>query len=288
MLRYNVKVFGTRRGLLSKGFTLIELLVVIAIIAILAAMLLPSLAKAKTKAQGVQCMSNSKQLLLAWSMYADDHNGTLVMNPNQGAYNVAWAYWVYGLMTWGTNPDVTNYAFLVNPTYAKLAPYTAMTRNLYKCPADNYLSGAQRALGWKARVRSYSMSSFMHSSDGGGSDQYSTLFIKMSDIIRPTLTWVILDEHPDSINDAFFTVRMDVTTRALWSDLAGSSHNGACGIGFADTHAEIHKWLGGATKLPVRMEAAQHVASGEGWVESTEPLATKDFRWFRERTSYPK
>jgi prepilin-type processing-associated H-X9-DG protein len=208
------------------------------------------------------------------------------MNPNQGPMNPGWAYWVYGNMNWGTDSSNTNYGFLVNPLYAKLAPYTAKARNLYKCPADTYLSGVQRSLGWEKRVRSYSMSCFMHSSEPGGSDQWSTLFIKMPDITKPTLTWVIVDEHPDSINDAFFTVDMQATTYAHWTDLAGSGHGGACGLGFADGHAEIHKWIGPNTCMPVRMENA-HFAPGGNWVNSTDPLDVKDFQWFRERSSYP-
>ncbi len=277
---------GSRR-VSARGFTLIELLVVIAIIAILASLLLPALSKAKAKAQGIQCLSKIHQLLIAWTLYAHDYNDTLVMNPNQGPYNPTQSPWLLGIMSWGTNPEITNYALLVNPTYAKLAPYTAATRGLYKCPGDKYLSGVQRAKGWRERVRSYSMSSFMNSTGQGGSDQFSTAFVKMSDIKKPTLTWVLVDEQGDSINDAFFTVRMDITDHALWSDLAGNYHNGACSLGFADTHAEVHKWIGSSTKLPVKMEGAQHIPSGQGWVESNNPSDVRDFQWFRERTSYP-
>ena len=113
------------------AFTLIELLVVIAIIAILAAMLLPALAKAKTKAQGIQCMSNNKQLTLAWIMYAHESNDNLVWND----LTSTGSGWVRGILDYdGSNPDNTNKVWLTDPEYAKLAPYTAKSAGVYKCP----------------------------------------------------------------------------------------------------------------------------------------------------------
>jgi len=140
-----VKVEGFRFG-----FTLIELLVVIAIIAILAAMLLPVLSKAKAHAYAIQCMNNTKQLTLAWKLYTDDYQG--VFPPNEdGAGNVSW---VYGNLDYNASVDDTNTLYLTLPQFAKLGPYTK-SPGIYKCPADQ---SRQRGMTGEQRVRSVSMS----------------------------------------------------------------------------------------------------------------------------------
>lgn len=256
------------------AFTLIELLVVIAIIAILAGMLLPTLSKAKAKGQGIMCLNNNKQLIVAWRMYSDDFGDRLVYNRTiTGTGSNPSNNWVGNVMTWGADSQNTNVDLLKN---ALLGPYLSKNIGVFKCPADK----VPCPLG--QRTRSISMNAFVGPFDESGSSINSVWqqFIKYTSIKIPSMIFVTLDEHPDSINDGWYIwcTDADPSERWQWSDLPASYHNGACGFSFADGHAEIKKWLSATTKRPILKSATGFPVA----IDSDK----KDVVWISQRTTY--
>ena len=256
---------GAAFGADSTGFTLIELLVVIAIIAILAAMLLPALRAAQEKAKGISCLNNTKQLGLAWMMYAQENNDRLVLSYQGATYTQNGTLlnsnpnltpgWCMGFLDWSSQPDNTNTALFLTDKYSNLARYFGRSKNIFKCPADIYTSPIQHWANWTTPGRCRSMSGNIGVGSAPNVDIATyldtspffsnyKLCTKLSDLRYPgpADTFVFLDEHPDSINDsAFYPYNKSLQK---FVDIPAAYHNGACGFSFADGHSEIHKWHG--------------------------------------------
>jgi prepilin-type processing-associated H-X9-DG protein len=264
---------------------------VIATVVLAVVTLLPAFAHTRPDAQAFQCLNNHKQLMLAWQVYAADYgdrvpNNYTIPDTMNTITTGKLDNWANNVMTWGAGTSIddrsnTNEVWVKNGVFGK---YTGGSVGIYKCPSDLYLSPAQKRAGWTQRNRSISMNCLFGRSDrlasstsgrswteGGAFRQ----FLKTSDVPIPVMTWVTVDEHPDSINEGFFIVPINASN---WGDLPASLHNGACSFSFADGHVEVHKWLSGTSKYPVRFSF--------GPIRTFDPAGRQDFQWYKDRTGY--
>jgi prepilin-type N-terminal cleavage/methylation domain-containing protein/prepilin-type processing-associated H-X9-DG protein len=257
----------------ENAFTLIELLVVIAIIALLAALLLPALARAKQEGLRTQCLNNTKQLLVAWTLYAGDNKDALPNNMSDLDSSVGG--WVDGLLSRIPNyPNNTNFVLMMQ---GQLGPYTKNAA-IYRCPCDQSIDLGNHG----ARVRSYSMNFAIGDKSTNGSqkeiyEDYWPNFFKMSDFRMASQTFVFLDEHPDSINDGLFLVTDADGDTTSWGDFPASYHLGAANFSFADGHAQSHRWLDPLTDHPI-MNTPE-------WLPYPEDPPYEDLRWVESRCS---
>ena len=262
-----------------RAFTLIELLVVIAIIAILAAMLLPALARAKDEANQVKCMSNKKQLQLGWIMYANDNKEDMLPNAAAGGNNLG-TTWCSGTSeNWGSADANTNLTYY---TGSLLGPYMNGQVHVYKCPSDIIASDNGD------RIRSVSMNSQMIGAyNSPDYDQGWAVFHKTSDLsnlLPPVRAFIFADETMYSLNDGYLQMGL---TQPSYPDVPANYHRSAGSFTFADGHVEIHKWLAPTLKhSPYQKNIdEQNPPSGmSGGIVYTSPDV--DWRWVTNITSY--
>lgn len=283
------------------GFSLVELLVVIAIIGVLAALLFPTFSKGKQRAQGVVCLNEGKQMMLAMTMYAGDYHDYFPPNPDDGN-SIPGHNWCSGKAGGGGadefNPDV-----LKDPTRSLLVPYLNGNVAVFHCPADprqGLYQGKDPAFIGKTvlAARTFSMNQavgticpgfdsalrkaphigaptlavngpWLDNSNAHRRDSPWRTFGKLSSIsgAGPSGLWVLVDENPKELNDASFAFGMDYPR---WHDVPGTYHDRGCGFAFADGHSESHKWVSRKDKF--RGQVADE-------------LDRKDWLWMRERTS---
>lgn len=263
----------------ASGFTLIELLVVIAVIAVLASLLLPALSNAKARAHRTTCMSNLKQLQLAWLMYAHDQDDQLPPNGRDTAQPPRTDlefWWAQGTLDYDPgNSDNGNTALLLDEKYARLGPY-AQSAAIFRCPSDR----TQAMLNGSSvpRVRSYSMNCHI----GALIYCFSPPPIpigpqKLTELRDPSQQFIFIEEHPDSIGFISFWVDVGIGPSAKIASYPAAYHERGANLSFADGHVEYHRWQDTRTLQPVKYRK---------WLVETASPNNPDVQWLQDRTIF--
>lgn len=274
-----------RQLFLLGAFTLIELLVVISVITILAALLLPALVGAKRQAARIQCISNEKQLVLAWTIYYGDNNEQLVLNGGDTSTTSARAHlWTYG-GNHGSADALTNDLYLTGPNYALFAKILPTAR-IYKCPADTSSWPLWNSkLVYVPELRSYSMNSYFGTPAAGvilpiSLDPAYKVYLKSSQIAAdsPGNRFVFMDVNPASICTPGFGVDMTLQT---WIHYPSDLHRQRGILAFADGHVEPHRWLDRRTMV--------HLAGGTAYIpHGNSSRNNPDLNWVAAATTSKK
>jgi prepilin-type processing-associated H-X9-DG protein len=275
---------------LESALTRTDLLVAIATLFTLGALLVNRVGRADIQSDSATCLNNHRALAAAWTAYANDHSGLLVMNLSVSATESTisaqtYLNWANNILSWGASSTAdrtaTNLALAAS---SQLFPYLQSNLFAFKCPADIYLSPTQQKAGWQGRTRSYSMNGFMGQAELSNDSAVRTgqniyvpgfrQFLQLNSIPNPGATYVFLDEHPDSINDGLF---LNVLPSAsMWGDQPASYHDRACSFSFADGHTELHTWESTNTVIPVRYNYRDVL------IPKSQNM---DYRWLANRTS---
>ena len=270
------------------GFTVVELVILTALAFFLSLLLLPSLARTKPNGTAAQCLNNLRQFNAAWLMYSADNqdrvpNNYGVSETISAIQTGTLGNWANNVMTWSASSSIYDQSNTNGNWVGSVGRYLTDPPRVYKCPADTFLSPQQVASGYRARLRSISMNSLFGRYSTGNDSTAQGLneflpqylqYLKPTSAPKPAKTWLVLDEHPDSINDGYF---LNSPTATTWGDVPASYHNGACGFAFADGHSELKRWQSRTSIYPVR------------FVYNTTTFDTfgrLDFAWYLQHTGY--